>query len=380
MDPPGSSRFLVGDFGYFRKIARAFDRYRIGAVFFVTLLLSVGPLFSADLFAFFSPLEIVLEWARHFAELAVIAATLTVGYTLLDEGLPVRTPLRLPILCAALLVMATMSTVLLYGYYAQGFEHLPPPLRLVADSLRFGLPAVFLALVADAHQRALRADSAACAAEAMRMLVGHDEIEQQLGLLQAQIEPHFLFNVLGNVRRLYRIRPHDGSDMIASLMRYLRAALPQLRSRSGTLGDEFDLVRAYLELCRVRMGERMTFLIDADPEVLDLTFPPMLLITLVENAVKHGLEPIGGGRIVVRARRNGQTLRIDVLDDGAGFGATAGSGTGVGLVNVQRQLVARYARAAKLTLKAREPRGAIATLSIPVPVGRMEDRRELTAA
>jgi signal transduction histidine kinase len=380
MDPPGSSRFLVGDFGYFGKISRAFDRYRIGAVFLVTLLLSVGPLFSADLFAFFSPLEIVLEWARHFAELAVIAATLTVGYTLLDEGLPVRTPLRLPILCAALLVMATMSTVLLYGYYAQGFEHLPPLLRLVADSLRFGLPAVFLALVADAHQRALRADSAACAAEAMRMLVGHDESEQQLGLLQAQIEPHFLFNVLGNVRRLYRIRPQDGSDMIASLMRYLRAALPQLRSRSGTLGDEFDLVRAYLELCRVRMGERMTFLIDADPEVLDLNFPPMLLITLVENAIKHGLEPIGGGRIVVRARRNGQTLRIDVLDDGAGFGATAGSGTGVGLVNVQRQLVARYARAAKLTLKAREPRGAIATLSIPAPAGRMEGRRELTAA
>jgi LytS/YehU family sensor histidine kinase len=283
----------------------------------------------------------------------------------------------LPILCATLLFTATLSTLLLHGYYAQGFEHLPPSLRLLADSLRFGLPAVFLALVADAHQRALRADSAACAAEAMRTVVINDESEQQLGLLQAQIEPHFLFNVLGNVRRLYRVRPQDGSNMIVSLMRYLRAALPQLRSLNGTLRDEFDLVRAYLELCRIRMGDRMTFLIDADAELLDTTFPPTLLITLVENAIKHGLEPVGGGRVIVQARRSGQMLRVDVLDDGAGFGATASSGTGVGLANVQRQLSARYPRIAKLTLKAREPRGAIATLSIPV--GRTPGRRELTA-
>ena len=370
----------MGDFGYLGKVWRAFDRYRIGAVLLVTVLLSFGPLFSADLVAFFSPLEIALEWARHFAELAAIAAMLTVGYTLLDEALPPRIQLRLPVLCAALLAMATMSTLLLYGYYAQGFEYLPPPLRLLADSLRFGLPAVFLALVADAHQRALRADSAACAAETMRVVGVHDESEQRLGLLQAQIEPHFLFNVLGNVRRLYRVRPQDGSDMIASLMRYLRAALPQLRSRSGTLGDELDLVRSYLELCRVRMGDRMTFSIEADAGLIHLAFPPMLLITLVENAVKHGLEPVGGGRVSVRARRNGQMLRIDVIDDGAGFGATASSGTGVGLANVQRQLAARYARAAKLSLNARAPRGAIATLSIPATVDRTDGPRELSAA
>jgi LytS/YehU family sensor histidine kinase len=168
--------------------------------------------------------------------------------------------------------------------------------------------------------------------------------------------------------------------MIASLMRYLRAALPQLRSRGGTLGDELDLARACLDLCRVRMGERMGFAIDADAELRDIAFPPMLLITLVENAIKHGLEPIGGGQVVVRARRIGQELRIDVLDDGAGFGATASSGTGVGLANVQRQLAARYARAARLTLKTREPRGAIATLSIPMRHDAAEGRRELTAA
>ncbi len=376
----GSGRFANGDFGYWVRVPRAFDRRRIGAVVLVTLLLSVGPLFNADLFSFFSPVEVVLEWVRHFTELAVIAGTLTIGYTLLDEGLPGRVPLRLLILCAALLVMATISTVLLYGYYAQGFEHLPPPRRLLADSLRLGLPAVFLALVADAHRRALRADSAACAAEATRRLLGDDESEQQLGLLQAQIEPHFLFNVLGNVRRLYRVKPRDGSDMIASLMRYLLAALPQLRSRSGTLWDELDLARAYLELCRVRMGDRMTFAVDADTDLRDISFPPMLLITLVENAIKHGLEPVGGGHVVVRAQRAGRTLRIDVVDDGAGFGTTASSGTGVGLANVQRQLAVRYAGGARLTLKASEPHGAIATLSIPLPAEAIEGQRELHVA
>ena len=380
MYPVSSSRLPGGDFGYFGRVVRAFDRCRIGAVALVTLLLSIGPLFDADLFSFFSPGEIALEWARHLAELAVIAAALTLVYTLLDEAIPARTPLRLLILCAALLAMATAATVLLYGYYAQGFEHLPPASRSLADSLRFGLPAVFLALIADAHGRALRADSAACAAEATRMLVGHDESEQQLGLLQAQVEPHFLFNVLGNVRRLYRIRPQDGSDTIASLMRYLRAALPQLRSRSGTLGDELDLARAYLDLCRVRMGERMTFTIDSGEELRDVAFPPMLLITLVENAIKHGLEPVGGGHVLVHATRIGHAVKIEVLDDGAGFGATASGGTGVGLANVQRQLAARYARAARLTLKAREPRGAIATLSIPIAVGAIGGQRQTTVA
>ncbi len=196
--------------------------------------------------------------------------------------------------------------MLLYAYYAHGFDHLLPPLRLLADSLRFGLPAVFLALIADVHRRALQIDSAARTAEVLRVHLEQDESEQKLSLLQAQIEPHFLFNVLGAVRRLYRTRPQAGSDAIASLMCYLRAALPQLRSRSACLGDEFELVRAYLDLFQIRMGARLTFSIEADPTLHEVEFPPMLLITLVENAIKHGLEPAGGGRILVRARRSPQ--------------------------------------------------------------------------
>ena len=372
-----------GEDHYVRRVLRAFDRRRLGAVALVTLLLSAGPLSGSEL-GFFSPAEIALLWLEHFVELAVLAATLTIAYTLLDEAMWRQSPrLRLTVACAMLFGLSAVLTVLLYGYYAHGFDHLPPTLRLVADSLRFGLPAVFLVLIADAHRRALQVDSAAHAAEVSRVQLGHDESEQQLALLQAQIEPHFLFNVLGNVRRLYRTQPRAGSETIASLMRYLRAALPQLRTQNTSLGTELELVRAYLDLLKVRMAARLTFSIEVDPTFHHVEFPPMLLITLVENAIKHGLDPVGGGSVCIRARCHRDMLHITVQDDGAGLGAAGNSGTGVGLVNVRRQLAARYKGRARLTLEARTPRGTSATLWIPLAAPLTmpdQDRREPAAA
>lgn len=348
------------------RVARALDWQRLAAVALVTLLLSLGPLVSPALLDFFSPAEFALAWLEHVAELAVIAAALLLAFTVLDEALPRSVPLRLAGICALLLALSAMLALLLHAYYADGFEHLPPAPRMLADSLRWGLPAVFLTLIADVHRRALQTDSAAHAAELARAQVQQAESEQQLALLQAQIEPHFLFNMLGNVRRLYRKRPQAGAEAIGSLMRYLRTALPQLRSQRATLSEEIILVRAYLDLFQLRMGSQLSFSIDVDAAVNDAEFPPMLLITLVENAIKHGLEPAGGGHIDVRARRRGDLLEVAVLDDGAGFEATASSGTGVGLVNVRRQLVARYQSLARLTLEGHEPRGARASIVIPL--------------
>jgi LytS/YehU family sensor histidine kinase len=245
---------------------------------------------------------------------------------------------------------------------------------MLADSLRWGLPAVFLALIADVHRRALQADSAAHAAELARAQLEQAETEQQLSLLQAQIEPHFLFNMLGNVRRLYRTRPQAGAEAVGSLMRYLRTALPQLRSQRASLGEEIDLVQAYLDLFQLRMGTQLGFSIAVDDGLREAEFPPMLLVTLVENAIKHGLEPAGGGRIEVRARRRRHLLEVSVLDDGAGFAAAASSGTGVGLVNIRRQLAARYPGGARLTLEGRDPRGARATIAIPLLRAQAADR------
>lgn len=358
--------FNRGGDGYARRVIRALDRKRLAAVALTTFLLSLGALGSPALLDFFSPTEIALAWLEHLLELSVIAALLMVAYTLLDESLPPRRLGRLTAICALLFVFAGVLTLLLYGYYARGFSHLPPAMRLLADSLRWGLPAVFLALIADVHSRALQTDSAAHAAELSRAQLEHGETEQRLALLQAQIEPHFLFNVLGAVRRLYRTQPQAGADAIAGLMRYLRTALPQARSQQGCLGDEIESARAYLELFQVRMGSRLTFSIAADPALLAAEFPPMLLVTLLENAIRHGLEPVGGGHIVVNAQRLRNMLEVSVSDDGAGFGAAASSGTGVGLVNVRRQLAARYANQASFTLRGRQPRGASASISIPL--------------
>jgi len=358
---------IRGDDPYIHRVIRALDWHRLGVVALVTVLLSVGPIASSGLLDFFSPAEIALLWIDHLAELAVLAAALTIAYTLVDEAMWRQPPrVRSTISCAMLFGLSAALTVLLYGYYAHGFDHLPPLPRLLADSLRFGLPAVFLVLIADVHRRALEVDCAARAAEMSRAQLGHDEIEQQLALLQAQIEPHFLFNVLGNVRRLYRTQPQAGSDAIASLMRYLRAALPLLRTPGTSLGSELELVRAYLDLLKVRMGARLVFSIDADHALCEAEFPPMLLITLVENAIKHGIEPVGGGNVCVRARGYRDRLDIAVLDDGAGLSAAPSGGTGVGLANVRRQLVARYRTDARLTLEARTPRGTSATIVMPL--------------
>jgi len=352
---------------YVRRVVRALGWRRLAVVVLMTFLWSTRRLFSSDMMDFFSPSELALLGLELYGEMAVIAGTLMLGYTLLDEALPDDVPLRLVALCALLLTLSVVLTALLYAYYGHTFNDLPPPVRLFSDSLRWGLPAVVLAAVAEVHERAIRTQAAAHAEEQSRLQLSRDETEQQLALLQAQIEPHFLFNVLGSVRRLYRTQPQAGAHTAASLLRYLREALPQLRNQHANLGHELELVRAYLDLFQVRMGERLGYTIEADRSLHDREFPPMLLVTLVENAIKHGIEPSGtGGHVTVRARRNGETVEVAVLDDGVGFGGTATDGTGVGLANVRRQLKARYGSAARLMLESREPHGASAILVIPL--------------
>src|SRR5262249_38874522 len=149
--------------------------------------------------------------------------------------------------------------------------------------------------------------------EVNRIALDRRRSEARLQMMQAQIEPHFLFNTLATVKRLFRTEPHSGDAMLERLTQYLRAALPRLRDDESTLGDELDLVEAYLEILRARMGERLRFSIDASPRSRSLAFPSMMLITLVENAIKHGIErKPDGGRIDVRVGIRNRGLRIEV--------------------------------------------------------------------
>src|SRR4029453_8907222 len=203
-------------------------------------------------------------------------------------------------------------------------------------------------------------------AECRREVLQSQMVEAHLSALQAQIEPHFLFNTLANVKRLYETAPARGREMLSSLINYLRAALPTMREPGSTLQREIELVRSFLTILQMRMGDRLAFSIDAPGDLSSARVPPMVLPTLVENAIKHGLSPLPeGGRIDIRARREGSgSMVIEVSDTGAGFAASGGSG--VGLANTRSRLAALYGQDASLSLSNGAPRGVVARIRLPL--------------
>jgi signal transduction histidine kinase len=194
------------------------------------------------------------------------------------------------------------------------------------------------------------------------------ELERaRLQMLRSQIEPHFLFNTLANVRTLARIDRTSAVEMLDNLMRYLAAALPKLREGGSTLGDEMRLVDSYLGIFRVRMGARLSYEVSMAPELADQRIPTMMLLTLVENALKHGINPaVEGGFIRVGASRSGSSLVLEVADSGHGMADHPREGTGTGLANVRLRLLMQYGEAATLTLAHGVPRGVVAAISLPL--------------
>lgn len=196
------------------------------------------------------------------------------------------------------------------------------------------------------------------------------QADLRLGLLQAQVEPHFLFNTLASVRALVRKDPGQAEATLDALVAHLRATIPKLRDGEAllhsTLGQQLDICASYLELMRLRMGGRLGYAVEAEPALRERPFPPLLLITLVENAIKHGIEPQPGpGRVEVRASLRGQRLVLSVVDDGAGL--QPGLGSGMGLANVRAQLATRYGAEASFSLRnLAGGRGAVAEISVPL--------------
>jgi sensor histidine kinase YesM len=188
-------------------------------------------------------------------------------------------------------------------------------------------------------------------------------------VLAAQVEPHFLFNTLAGVRSAIATDPARASDMIDRLVEYLRAAIPRLRSdgsAQATVGAQFEIVRAYLGLMAARMP-RLRFSLQAEPALLKANCPPLMLISLAENAVKHGVEmKVGPVHVAVRAERNADgRLALTVEDDGAGFGASQ-SGSGLGLSNIRERLQQLHGERAALTLRSRAGGGVSATITVPL--------------
>ncbi len=195
------------------------------------------------------------------------------------------------------------------------------------------------------------------------------EVSLRLSVLQAQVEPHFLFNTLASVRALIRHDPEQSEVTLDALVAYLRASIPKLRddglSAVSTLGQQLDLCTSYLQVMTIRTAGRLQYAVEAEPALRALAFPPMLLITLVENAIKHGIEPKPGpGRVTITATRDGDTLQVIVVDDGMGL--QPGVGGGLGLANVRGQLDALYAGRASFALRSQAAHGVRAELRIPM--------------
>jgi signal transduction histidine kinase len=191
-------------------------------------------------------------------------------------------------------------------------------------------------------------------------------LDAQLRSLQAQIEPHFLFNTLANVVSLIDSSPADARRMLEKLIALLRQSLAASRAEHVSLGQETELLRAYLDILAIRMGGRLAYEIDVPAELREQRVPPLLVQPLVENAIQHGLEPkVEGGTVRFRARADGGTLALEVSDDGLGFGATT-SGGGVGLANLRQRLAAHYGERGRLSIEDGAP-GTTVRVSLPLP-------------
>jgi sensor histidine kinase YesM len=196
-------------------------------------------------------------------------------------------------------------------------------------------------------------------------------MEARMATLQAQVEPHFLFNTLALIGQLIETDPPEAARVHAHLIAYLRSTLPQMRAAGGgTLGKQLDLSRAYLAIMQARMKERLAVRFDVPDFLGSAPFPPMMLQTLIENAIKHGLEPkIEGGTITVRAQVVGATLHVDVCDDGVGIDLHADEG--IGLANIRERLQLLYGANAELVIEALPAGGACASIRLPYKM--MED-------
>ena len=310
--------------------------------------------------------------AGNFLSTVMIAVVMWLPIVMVGNLGPQAGWKRYAALALAIVLTAPLAAALRFAYIELAFPAPPTlelyPILMLRFWTRYAELAALGTLVAEFHRHETLSVEAMHRAEIDRLALDREMAEARLQVLQAQIEPHFLFNTLANVRRLYQTDAARGRSMLDHLMRYLEVALPRMRDSRSTLAGEVTLIESYLEVQRIRMGRRLAFEIDVPVELRPLEVPPMMLLTLVENAIKHGLNPLPeGGSLRVQARRDGELLCIDVADCGRGFHATSGGGTG--LANIRARLAAMHGDAASLALAENYPRGVTSTLRLPAASG-----------
>ena len=317
-----------------------------------------------------------LGWESGLFSVLIRTVTLGLG-AMLVFGLFEQWPQRLPPWLARwvlqVLGVAVAIPVATFFIYVFSTDAGAPPFWDVPKRLEgFGgltfigvLVAPWAALAALVRQKDALARHQALAFELERSELERKALDARLRLLQAQVEPHFLFNTLANVRELVDSGSTQASAVLGSLIAYLRAAVPRLHEPATTVGQELELVRAYLEVMHMRMPDRLQFVLHADETALAFFCPPMTLLTLVENAVRHGIDSSEvGGRIEVRVTERDRRCRAQVIDTGVGL-RRSGDGLGTGLSTLRERLQLTFGNDAELRLTAVVPHGVCAEVEFP---------------
>jgi signal transduction histidine kinase len=350
--------------GVLRAMCEALTWRRIGTVLVLCLIFSTQVLAQPGLLERWSFERVFEGWGYYFVELALsgfaMLAAVSLAAAIAPEGSRtwgLAIAVALPV--SGGLGYSAAVTIL----YSTGFPIVS--WQFVGDTLRFTALGAAVVMIHVMRTRSETASAATHETKVAREVLAKQTIEARLQLMEAQIEPHFLFNSLANVQRLYETDPEAGQRLLDNFKIYLAGALAQMRDAGATVGREADLASAYLEVLQARMGERLRFKVEVPQDLRDQPFPPMMLITLVENAVKHGIHRSPtGGNIAVRARRDSERLCVEVADTGAGF--QSHSGKGIGLANIRARLHALFGDRAQLSLGANAPSGVVASIMVPI--------------
>jgi signal transduction histidine kinase len=318
-----------------------------------------------------------LPWNMTFAEAAILfnLVVLTLIWSGLSawfgyrkfQGRIFRYIVAGPLLALAGALVGASIAGFVKGVDPFAFLHDSAKLRhVVTAGLVFGfLFALVTALIAHLRNREYRALTAHLEAEARQSETSRQLAESKLKLLQLQIEPHFLFNTLGSAQQLAEKDSPQAARLIADLIRFLRAATPAFGEEVTTLKQEATLISAYLGIMQTRLGRRLAWTVELPPALEERCVPPGMLITLVENAIKHGIERAPqGGRVDVALSRDGTRLCLEVADTGAGLD-DAPAAAGIGLANIRERLHLLYGDGATLDLAENAPRGFRARILLP---------------
>ncbi len=307
--------------------------------------------------------EVLQGWLYILRDRLIVATLITAAILLLGFVRIQSALLRSVLLAAGVLGGAIVGEWLVRLLYEQQDDLSP----LLTSALRWSAVAFAVATTYYLWRASADSDEQLRQESLRRQSVEQQLANTRLTALRKQIEPHFLFNTLATVRRLHQTDPAAGAGMLAHFIDYLRRVLPMLECSEVALGDEINLISAYLAVIRSRMMGRLVVTFQVPGDLRAAQVPPLALATLVENAIKHGLAPLpSGGTISITATSTEGELQVVVADNGVGLKADSGGGTGIGLYNVRARLATLYGAKAQLQVQANQPTGVCATIRLPL--------------